>query len=289
MQGQRIRDVGAPVDVADVTRKSYVDDLITPLQTKTQNQTANIGGTTFTKDTTVILREADGDFFLVTGDAGDLKFVVGTTSISFNKNIFMLTRLISQLGNPVDPQDAATKSYVDATVGGGGGLKPYCRQSAQILNIVTAGLTETIMTISPSTFGSYAWADTEIGQSRKWVIRGVQNRGTFSGFYTLRIKSGATLTDTFVIPSQGPASVTNQPFILEILQVRTGANRLAFYMDFKTISTGTNAFVAYYTNTNASAGVQNLNVSTAYTLTLQSSIATCTLTVTHIEITAILK
>lgn len=271
------------------TNSIETDTRITTLETKTQNQTANAGGTTFNKDTTCLLREADGDYFLVGGDGGDLKFIVGTTSISANKTIFMLNNIISGLGNPVANTDAANKTYVDTVLGGGGGLAPYFRQLNQILNITTAGLSETIFTISPSTFGSYSWADATIGQSRKWTIRGVQNRGTFSGIYTLRIKTGATLTDTFVIPAQGPGAVTNQPFILEILQVRTGANSLAFYMNFNTVNTGTTGYAAYYTNTNATTGVQGLGVSTAYTLTLQSSIASCSLTITYIEVTAMLK
>jgi len=288
MNLQRITLLAAPVDPNDAARKVYVDDLITPLQTKTQNQTANTSGTTLTKDTNIILREADADAFLVTGDAGDLKFVVGTTSITVNKNIFMLTRLISQLGNPVDAQDAATKSYVDTAVGGGSGLVPYYRQVSQIVNITTTGVAETIITISPATLGSYAWADTAIGQSRRWTIRGLQNRGTFSGIYTLRIKSGATLTDTFVVPAQGPSAVTNQPFIIDILQVRTGANSVSFYMKFDTVNTGTTGYAAFYTNVNATAGVQPLNISTAWTLTLQSSIASCSINVRHVEVTAML-
>ena len=60
-------------------------------------------------------------------------------------------------------------------------------------------------------------------------------------------------------------------------------------MNFNTVTTGTTGYAAYYTNTNATAGVQNLGVSTAYTLTLQSSIASCSLTVRYIEVTAMLK
>ena len=251
--------------------------------------TATPNNTLLNGYTTVTLRQAQPDFFLVNGDNGDLKFVVGRTEVTCGEQLNLNNNKISGVGAPTVASDATTKSYVDALIGGGSGLTQYFRQVLQILNITTAGLSETSITISPATFGSYSWADTQIGQSRRWTIRGLQNRGTFSGVYTLRIKSGATLTDTFVIPAQGPSAVTNQPFILEILQVRTGANSLAFYMNFNTVNTGTTGYAAYYTNVNATAGVQNLDVTTAWNLTLQSSVASCSLNVRHIEVTVMLN
>lgn len=291
LQGNIISLVNDPIDVADVANKRYVDGLITPLQTKTQNISGSSLITTITRNTQFKLTGLDTFSVLDDSKLPNERFVVSNTIINVRVPMRMNTFALSGIPNPINLDDASNKSYVDQQTTGfiGSGLVPYYRQVNQILNITTAGQAETTITISPALFGSYSWVDTEIGQSRKWIVQGLQTRGTFSAVYTLRIKSGATVTDTFVIPAQGPAAVTNLPFILEILQIRTGVNSLRFYNKFETVNTGTTGFVAYSTTLNATAGVQSLNTSTAYTLTLQSSIASGALTVNYIEVTAMVK
>ena len=117
MQGQRIRDIGAPVDTTDATRKSYVDGLITPLQTITLNQTGNSGGTTFQKNAEFILRSFDGDIFDIRNDdfpSSISKLRVNNTSVQINSvPLFMNGQRIQDVGAPVDTTDATTKQYVD--------------------------------------------------------------------------------------------------------------------------------------------------------------------------------
>ena len=146
------------------------------------------------------------------------------------------------------------------------------------------------MTTTP-VFGSFSWADTAVGQSRKWTIHGVQNRGTFSGVYTIRFKSGVsgtTLNAEWILPSQGPSAVSNQPFILEITTVRGAANSLSYYAQF--ISVGATAAGFFlFTSQNQTGGIQALGVVAPYNITVQSSIASCSLTFTYMEVMAMIK
>jgi hypothetical protein len=202
----------------------------------------------------------------------------------------MFNNKITTLAAPTDPADAVNKSYVDNAISGGAGLSPYFRQANQVAAVTTSGLTETVMTTTAN-FGSYSWADTAVGQTRKWVIRGVQNRGTFSGVYTIRFKSGAGGTTNnvdWILPSQGPSAVSNQPFILEITTVRTLSNSLSYYASFTSVGASTVGFFLF-TSQNQTGGILPLGQTARYNITVQSSIASCSLQFTYIDVMAILN
>lgn len=202
----------------------------------------------------------------------------------------MFNNKITTLAAPTDPADAVNKSYVDNGLSGGAGLSPYFRQVNQVAAVTTSGLTETVMTTTAN-FGSYSWADTAVGQTRKWTIRGIQNRGTFSGVYTIRFKSGAggtTLNAEWIFPAQGPGSVSNLPFILEITTVRTLSNSLSYYASFTSVGASAQGFFLF-TSQNQTGGILPLGQTARYNITVQSSIASCSLQFTYIDVGAILN
>ena len=160
-------------------------------------------------------------------------------------------------------------------------------QARQLTPVVASGLTETVMTTTASS-GSYSWADTAVGQSRKWTIYGFQNRSNFSSTYTIRFKSGAggtTLNVAWALPATPSAAVSNQPFILEITTVRTFANSLSYYAKFSSADATT---VGYYlfSSQNQSGGILPLNQEARYNITVQSSIGTASLQFNYIEVMA---
>ena len=161
------------------------------------------------------------------------------------------------------------------------------RQAKQITSVVTNGLTETIMTVSP-TFGSYTWTDTAVGQSRKWKIQGVQSRSNFSATFTIRLRTNGTLNTTWILPASPSVAVTNQPFTLELTQVRQVSNQLFYYARFISPE-ATTAGYSLFTSQNQTGGVVGLNVSGAYTITVQSNLASGTLTFLHVDVSAVLS
>jgi hypothetical protein len=205
-------------------------------------------------------------------------------------SLSMSNSKITSLGTPTLATDAANKSYVDTAVGGGAGLSPYFRQVNQLAFITTAGLLETTMTTTP-VFGSFGWTDTAVGQSRKWSIQGLQNRGTFSATYTIRFKSGAggtTLNAEWILPAQGPSAAANQPFTLDITTVRGAANSLSYFAKFESVGASTVGFFLF-TSQNQTGGVVALNSPAIYNITVQSSIASASLTFTYVEVMALIK
>ena len=199
----------------------------------------------------------------------------------------MFNNKITTLAAPTDPADAVNKSYVDNALSG---LSPYFRQVNQVAAVTTSGLTETVMTTTAN-FGSYSWADTAVGQTRKWTIRGIQNRGTSSGVYTIRFKSGVggtTLNAEWILPSQGPSAVSNQPFIIEITTVRTLSNSLSYYASFTSVGATAVGFFLF-TSQNQTGGILPLGQTARYNIAVQSSIASCSLQFTYIDVEAILN
>jgi len=170
------------------------------------------------------------------------------------------------------------------------GLPPYFRQASQIATVVTSGLTETVMTTTTN-FGSYSWADTAVGQSRTWKIQGTQTRGTFSGTYTIRFKSGVSgnvLNVAWALPATPSGAVSNQPFILEITTVRTFTNSLSYYAKFSSAD-ATTAGYYLFSSQNQTGGILPLNQVARYNLTVQSSIASCSLQFNYIEVMTMLN
>jgi hypothetical protein len=87
MNNQKIQFLATPVDNSDATRKDYVDNLITPLQTATQNLTASAIVSTFRKD---IQFKLDGsEAFVITNNnfIPVNKLLVTTTSVEAGVNL----------------------------------------------------------------------------------------------------------------------------------------------------------------------------------------------------------
>ena len=140
-------------------------------------------------------------------------------------------------------------------------------------------------------FGSYSWADTAVGQSRTWKIHGIQTRGGVAGTYTIRFKSGTlgtTLNVQWALPASPAGAVTNQPFVLELTTVRTTSASLFYYAKFTSVE-ATTAGYYLYSSQNNSGGVLGLNALARYNITVQSSVASCTLQFNYIEVLATLN
>ena len=115
MQGQRIRDIGAPVDATDATRKSYVDTAVSTVsadvidvQERTQNQTATASGTQFNKNSTYVLRNAEPDAFVIKSDSNVSRLTVNNTNVIINGvPLRMQGQRIRDVGPPTDVSDVA--------------------------------------------------------------------------------------------------------------------------------------------------------------------------------------
>ena len=201
------------------------------------------------------------------------------------KGINILTNGNTQLALTTSTIGALTVNSITQA-----GLSPYFRQASQIATVITSGLTETVMTTTAN-FGSYSWADTAVGQSRTWKIHGIQNRGTFSGTYTIRFKSGATgttLNVQWALPASPSVAVTNLPFVLELTTVRTTPTSLFYYAKFTSIE-ATTAGYYLYSSQNNTGGILTLNQVARYNITVQSNLASCTLQFNYIEVMATLN
>ena len=220
--------------------------------------------------------------YVDTNDGLKLNLTGGNLSGELN----MGNNKISLLSAPTISTDGATKGYVDTAISGGAGLSPYFRQVNQLAVITTNGLVETTMTTTPI-FGSFSWADTAVGQSRKWSIQGFQNRGTFAGVYTIRFKTGTTLNVEWILTSQTGA-VSNLPFTLDITTVRTTSTSLSYYAKFESVGAST---VGYFllSSQNVGGGIAPLNTVAQNNITIQSNLASCNLTFAYVEVMAMIK
>ena len=109
MGDNKITNLLDPLNVQDAATKNYVDDSVTGL---VQNPlTADLFG---------------GNGNLLDFNGLDVQSItnLGGTTILFDTNLNINTKKIVNLAPPTDPQDAATKAYVDANSGGGGVSNP---------------------------------------------------------------------------------------------------------------------------------------------------------------------
>ena len=92
----------------------------------------------------------------------------------------------------------------------------------------------------------------------------------------------------WILPASPSGAVTNQPFTLELTQVRQVSNQLFYYARFISPE-ATTAGYSLFTSQNQSGGVVGLNVSGAYTITVQSNLASGTLNFLHVDVSAVLS
>lgn len=279
MNNQKITFLGTPVNVGDATRKDYVDNLITPLQTKTQNISGAALITTILRNTQFKLTGADT--FSVRDDATipNNKFVVENTGVSIRVPMTMNTFALSGIPNPINPDDAANKSYVDQQITAAPSI---LRQAISITSVTTNGLLETIMNPT-ATFGSFSWADTAIGQTRRWILSGAQTRGTFSASYTIKFKTNANTNITWILPASPSVAVNNKFFQIELIQTRKTTVDMFYFARFISPDATTEGY-NLYTSQNAGGSVVGLGTLAPYTITIQSSLASANLTVHHIAV-----
>ena len=95
-----------------------IDTRLSNLETKTQNQTGFAGDTTFTGDTSVVLRVAEGDYFSVRNDTSPYsvgKLTVSNTSVQINSvPLFMQGQRIRDVGSPTEISDVAVVNTLTA-------------------------------------------------------------------------------------------------------------------------------------------------------------------------------
>lgn len=104
-EGGFLRNLNDPVEDRDIATKNYIDNL-------------GGGGTPGGVNTNIQINDGAGGF----SASNDFVFsnISGATSITGNANIGVITidGLISNIVNPTNPQDAATKNYVDTKTRG---------------------------------------------------------------------------------------------------------------------------------------------------------------------------
>ena len=116
-----------PTLISFFTNTIETDTRITTLETKTQNQTAISGETTFTGDITGVSRITSTTLEIISTHGSSISMtdenflvldatkiqLVGTDGISISGALNMNSNAITNLSTPVVPADGANKSYVD--------------------------------------------------------------------------------------------------------------------------------------------------------------------------------
>ncbi|MFT4261078.1 MAG: hypothetical protein ACMXX9_01445 [Candidatus Woesearchaeota archaeon] len=112
-----ISNVSTPIDGSDVATKDYVDTLLDTFSNGSVmeiNTGDGLTGGPITDTGTI-------SFDTVWGDARYLRIIGGVLSGALN----MGNNIISNVSDPVDDSDVATKAYVDSLVGGGGDMSSF--------------------------------------------------------------------------------------------------------------------------------------------------------------------
>ena len=117
---------------------------------------------------------------------------------------------------------------------------------------------------------------------------GFQSRSNFSATFTIRLRTNGALNVTWVLPASPSGAVTNQPFTIELLQVRQTTNSLSYYARFISPE-ATTAGYSLFTTAKQSSGVVGLNVSGSYNITVQSNFASASLTFLNVDVMAVLS
>ena len=111
MNTYKLNGITTPTNNDDAVNKSYVDTEVSgvstnviAVQARTQNQTADVLGTTFDKNSSFVLRVDDGnfDYFTVRNNErfSVSRFSVSNASVQINNPLFMQNQRIQLLGTP---------------------------------------------------------------------------------------------------------------------------------------------------------------------------------------------
>jgi len=178
MGGLLVKNVGAPVDPGDATRKSYVDDASTADRSRANHTGTQTASTISDFDATVRASRLD-------------QMAQPTGAVAFNG------QRITNLADPTSAQDAATRNYVDTQLAGvtsGQVLKGDVRAAVTTnVNIASPGTTLDGLTASAgdvylltgqttgSQNGPYVWNGSGVAMTRatNWDTDAEAVRGSY--------------------------------------------------------------------------------------------------------------
>ena len=133
---------------------------------------------------------------------------------------------------------------------------------------------------------TFSWADTVVGHSRTWKIRGVQVRAQATAtINTIRFKINGLTTATWGL-RVSPATTAlgnSQPFTFDITTMRYSATEIYYGCSFLNVEHP--SFFSIVTANNVPA----LNVNALNAITVQSNVAQSSLLFIYSEVTAILN
>lgn len=303
------------------TNSIETDTRITTLETKTQNITATASQNVFDKNSSFVLRIADSDSFTIRNDAtpfSTAKFVVSNTSVQIiSVPLLMNTQKITLLAEPTISTDATTKNYVDTAdalklnLTGGvlsgaitatsiiktGGLSTEflkangaidsrsmsTTQVVQVDSLSSSGVSEFNMT-QIATVGSWSWADAAVGYTRRVRIHGTLSRtNNVATTWSLRIRTNGTENTIYPFPASPNTIVTGVNWVMDITWSRYQTGALMWNIRWNSSESTSTGYWTTRTQ-NVGGNVVALGVSAAYTITMQSNVATSSLNVIHANV-----
>jgi hypothetical protein len=156
-------------------------------------------------------------------------------------------------------------------------------QVIQVSNLTSSGITEFNMTPT-ATIGSWAWTDGAIGYTRQVTIHGLLSRTTNTATtWSLRIKTNDIENAIIAFPASPNTIVANIPWIMHITWTRYLTGALMWNIRWESSEATTSGYMRTVTQ-NAGGSVVALGVLAAYTLTMQSNVATSTINVVHANV-----
>ena len=156
-------------------------------------------------------------------------------------------------------------------------------QVIQVSNLTSSGITEFNMTPT-ATIGSWAWTDGAIGYTRQVTIHGLLSRtNNTATTWSLRIKTNDIENAIIAFPASPNTIVANIPWIMHITWTRYLTGALMWNIRWESSEATTSGYMRTVTQ-NAGGSVVALGVLAAYTLTMQSNVATSTINVVHANV-----
>lgn len=282
MNNNILNGIPTPVSNDDATNKAYVDtrDAL-QLNLTGGTLTGNLTAPSFIKTGGLITQ-----FLKANGDSDASIYLKADGTVSMTGALNMGNQNITTAGSITGTSIIKTGGTATQYLLANGTVDSRSMSTAQVIqvdNLTSAGVSEFNMT-QVATVGSWSWADAAIGYTRQVTIRGTLSRSANTATtWSLRIKTNGTENTIYAFPASPNTIVTGVPWVMYITWTRYLAGALMWNIRWESVEATTAGYWTTRTQ-NATGFVVALGVSAAYTITMQSNVATSSLNVIHANV-----